>query len=166
MASILFRTIFCLSLCGALAACKPVMETGLFASWFNQGTELVDGDYAPADHWQGKWRIINVWAEWCKPCWQEIPELNQFYALQDNNEVVLLGYNFDELEQEQLVLLKEKMNIQFPVLTQWPSIWQKPEFKGLPATLIINPENELSSILWGPQTLSSLHKELLQVGKL
>lgn len=161
----LAKYFICYLLCGSLMACKPLMETGLFAGWFNQGTELVDGDYAPADHWQGRWRIINVWAEWCKPCWQEIPELNQFYALQDKKEVVLLGYNFDELEQEALLVLKEKMDIQFPVLTQWPESWQKPELKGLPATLIINPDNELVTVLWGPQTLSSLHLAMLEAEK-
>ncbi len=87
--------------CFFLTACKPLLETGLFDGWFNQGTELVDGDYAPANHWSGRWRLVNIWAEWCKPCWQEIPELNQFYALQGVKDVQLVGYNFDELEDEE-----------------------------------------------------------------
>ena len=48
----------------------------------SQGVPLAKGGHAPKDNWQGQWRVINVWAEWCKPCWEEIPELNVFYATQ------------------------------------------------------------------------------------
>lgn len=166
MINTISKALLIITVFGICVACKPLLENEHLASLLGQGTELVDGDYAPADHWEGRWRIVNVWAEWCKPCWQEIPELNQFYAMQDVNDVVLVGYNFDELEQVELVELKKRMKIQFPVLTQWPQAWQKPEFKGLPATLIINPHNQLQKVLWGPQTLSSLHQAINQVDKL
>jgi thiol-disulfide isomerase/thioredoxin len=143
-----------------LIACKPLFDTGLMDGWFNQGTELVAGDYAPQDHWSGEWRMVNIWAEWCKPCWQEIPQLNQFFTLQGSEGVKLIGFNFDELDQTELVILKEKMSIQFPILTIWPKDWVKPEIKGLPATVIISPNDEIKTILWGPQSLSSLHKAI------
>lgn len=143
-----------------LSAFKLSSETGLFYIRLNQGTELAKGDYAPADHWRGQWRIVNIWAEWCKPCWQEIPELNRFYALQGLNEVQLLGFNFDELEQTELLQLKQKMSIQFPVLTSWPSAWEKPDIKGLPATIVISPEDEVKAILLGPQDSISLQQTI------
>jgi len=144
--------------CLFLVACKPLLEHEFIAGLLGQGTELVDGDYAPKNHWSGQWRIINIWAEWCKPCWQEIPELNQFFALQGDRDIKLLGFNFDELEQGELVLLKEKMSIKFPILTQWPSEWEKPRITGLPASIILSPDGAVIKILWGPQNLASLHK--------
>ncbi len=143
-----------------LNGCKPIFESDLYGQWFERGTKLVEGDYTPVDHWAGQWRVVNIWAQWCKPCWQEMPELNQFYALQGANDIKLLGYNFDQLPQEELTQLKTDMNIQFPVLLSWPEIWQLPDIKGLPATLIISPDNVLVKVLWGPQTLSSLHGEI------
>lgn len=147
-----------------LTACQP-SPSGLFSSLFDRGTELVDGTYAPSDHWSGQWRVINIWAEWCKPCWQEIPELNQFFALQGPQDIKLLGFNFDELEKTELTGLKEKMSIQFPVLTQWPDAWSKPDIKGLPATLILSPSDEVVTILWGPQNLTSLHRGIEEAQK-
>lgn len=144
----------------SLSSCKPIYDSDLYGRWFDRGTGLVDGDYTPVDHWIGQWRLVNIWAQWCKPCWQEMPELNQFYALQGPNDIKVLGYNFDQLQQEELKQLKMEMNIQFPVLLSWPDVWQLPDIKGLPATLIIAPDNRLIKILWGPQTLSSLHKEI------
>jgi thiol-disulfide isomerase/thioredoxin len=144
----------------SLNGCKPIYDTELYSLWFDRGTQLSGGDYAPEDHWAGQWRLVNIWAEWCKPCWQEMPELNQFYSVQGPDDIKVLGYNFDQLQQAELIPLKEKMNIQFPILLTWPDVWQLPDIKGLPATLLIAPDNSVVKVLWGPQTSSSLHKEI------
>lgn len=135
------------------------------------GVLLANGDYAPVDLWAGQWRVVNIWAEWCKPCWHEIPELNEFHALQmamEADEVAssvrLIGFNFDELEQPEQLALIEKMAIEFPSLISWPQVWQKPEIKGLPATLIIAPDNSVKDVLWGPQTQLILSTALQKAG--
>jgi thiol-disulfide isomerase/thioredoxin len=154
--------------CLLLSACNPYSESHVVdekvvsvpEGLLLQATALAGGDYAPKDYWSGQWRIINIWAEWCKPCLQEIPELNQFFAAQEKFGVKLLGFNFDELERAELVILKERMSIQFPVLTQWPESWAKPEIKGLPATVILSPDDKIINILWGPQSFSTLSRSL------
>ena len=40
---------------------------------------LIDGSPVKLDDYQGKWKVINYWAEWCKPCLEEVPELNNFH---------------------------------------------------------------------------------------
>ena len=165
--------------CVFLAACDSLSTTAS-----DRGTELIESSeslqeteslnragsveitYAPKDHWSGQWRIINIWAEWCKPCWQEIPHLNQFFSLQKNNDIKLLGFNFDELDKTELVLLKEKMSIQFPILMHWPKEWVKPEIKGLPATIILSPDDDIVEILWGPQNVANLNDALEGAKKL
>jgi len=148
-----------------LNGCKPLHDLELYQQWFDRGTQLVGGGHTPEDHWSGQWRLVNIWAQWCKPCWQEIPELNQFYALQGANDIKILGYNFDQLEQEELKQLTSEMDIQFPVLLSWPDIWAFPDVKGLPATLLIAPDNSVVKILWGPQTLTSLNAEIVHAQK-
>ncbi|CCK75613.1 MAG: TlpA family protein disulfide reductase [Oleispira antarctica] len=152
--------------CFFLVACNPLSNTE--TQTVEANVDKSSGDAAlkdivlnndiPKDYWAGQWRVINIWAEWCKPCWQEIPELNEFFVTQKNTQIKLLGFNFDELESTELVMLKEKMSIQFPILNQWPEVWTKPDIKGLPATVIISPDNLIIDILWGPQTVASLDK--------
>jgi thiol-disulfide isomerase/thioredoxin len=120
-------------------------------------SDLTSNDVTSNNHWVGQWRLVNIWAEWCKPCWKEIPELNQFYAAQKDSDIKLLGFNFDELEHDELVILKEKMSIDFPVISQWPEVWTKPDVMGLPATVIIAPDNIIIDVLWGEQTVESLN---------
>jgi len=53
------------------------------------------------DTLKGRWVLINYWAEWCKPCLEEIPELNTF-AEAHSEQVSVLGVNYDGVEGEAL----------------------------------------------------------------
>ncbi len=108
-----------------------------------------------SDH-QGKWMIINYWAIWCKPCIEEIPELNHF-ADKNSGKVVLFGVDYDGSQGEKLQQGINKLGISFPVLTADPATvlqYQRPSV--LPTTLIFNPEGKLHRSLKGPQTEQTL----------
>ena len=55
----------------------------------------------------GQWVVINYWAQWCKPCIEEIPYLNTLDR--DYAQVTVLGVNYDgasgaDLEQQRKTL--------------------------------------------------------------
>ena len=115
---------------------------------------------------QGKWVVINYWADWCPPCIKEMPELSSFY---DNNreKVHVFAYNFDRLEGEELQeqILKFKVNVP-SILTDPGQLfdWESPP--SLPTTFIIDPEGITKEILIGPQTeetLASIIKKYKEV---
>jgi len=106
------------------------------------------------DTLRGQWVVINYWAIWCKPCIQEIPELNHLDKLQG---VSVLGVNYDGVAGEELRQQVDKLGISFPVLTTDPATQlgiERPVV--LPTTLILDPEGQLRETLVGPQTLQSL----------
>ncbi|GIR63440.1 MAG: hypothetical protein CM15mP68_1060 [Pseudomonadota bacterium] len=45
---------------------------------------LADGDAISLSELHGDWVVINYWAEWCAPCREEIPELNELGPLPQN----------------------------------------------------------------------------------
>ena len=103
---------------------------------------------------QGQWVVINYWAIWCKPCAQEIPELN---ALAELPGVSVLGVNFDGASGAELAEQERKLGIAFPTLEIDPAVQlgvARPVV--LPTTLVIAPDGHLREILVGPQTLESL----------
>lgn len=103
--------------------------------------------------------FINYWAEWCAPCREEIPELNQFQR--DNPQVRVLGVNFDQVEGAALDSQVNKLGIDFPTLAQDPrSRFGLEPATGLPETLVIDTEGELVAVMQGPQTLDSLQAQL------
>lgn len=105
----------------------------------------------------GKWLIINYWASWCRPCYEELPELNAFYRQNKDKNVVLLGVNYDQVTPDKLPELMKRMHIQFPVLTRDPAaelgIQHVP---GLPATYVFSPDGTLRQRLLGRQTQKTL----------
>lgn len=114
------------------------------------------GNSGKFDDLDGRWMIINYWATWCKPCIEEIPELNQFSETHATN-VILFGVEFDQNQGEKLQDNIEKLGIEFPVLLHDPAAMlgiKKP--LGLPTTFVFSPKGELHRILEGPQTKETL----------
>lgn len=114
---------------------------------------------APAGtlHTPGQWLLVNYWAEWCKPCIEEIPELAAFArAHADRARVVLV--NFDGATGEALAQQAQTLGIpQDLLLASDPA----PELglerpQALPATFVIGPDGRQRSVLLGPQTVASL----------
>ncbi|WP_250462043.1 TlpA family protein disulfide reductase [Microbulbifer litoralis] len=113
----------------------------------------------PAVETQGKTLLVNYWAEWCRPCREEIPELNQL--ARENAELQVIGVNYDRLRVEKIAAQAKKMGIRFPVLVEDPAArwgWERPQV--LPTTFIVADNGELVATLVGPQTVESLREAL------
>lgn len=105
---------------------------------------------------QGKWLVINYWAVWCKPCIEEIPELN---ALNQEDGVQVLGVNFDQPDTQTNLAAIEKLNVNFPVSeTNLQTLYHYQMPQALPTTIIISPEGLVKHELTGPQTKEGLLK--------
>jgi len=123
----------------ALAACSPAEKPS--------GTLQLDELY-------GQWVVINYWAIWCKPCIQEIPELNK---LDELPQVTVLGVNYDGISGEELAQQLEKLGVAFRTLETDPAAqlgMARPVV--LPTSLVLDPQGQLSETLVGPQTLETL----------
>jgi len=135
---------------------RPLLSGGLLllvmALAGCQKTELerADGTKLNWDSLRGQWVLVNYWAEWCKPCLEEIPELN---AIDKAPDISVLGVNFDDVQGGALAELGEQMGIEYTMLADDPGPgfgWQLPV--ALPATFIVNPDGELVEARFGPQT--------------
>jgi thiol-disulfide isomerase/thioredoxin len=97
----------------------------------------------------GKVKIINFWATWCKPCIEELPE---FEAINDKYKwvkVVLISLDDVEVLQKKVLPFVKKIGLQSDVKlldeTDYNSIIDKihPEWSGaIPATLIIDKKGK------------------------
>lgn len=122
-----------------------------------EGLELLDGNVLRQADWQGKWVYINYWAEWCKPCAEEVPELNAFAKAHPG--VLVLGVNFDKPPNSQLLNQALSLHIDYPVVTGDIQPFFPHEIPaGLPTTLVISPAGQIVETLQGPQTSASLSR--------
>jgi len=107
------------------------------------------------DQLRGQWVVINYWAQWCKPCIKEIPELNTLDR--QYPQVTVLGVNYDGAQGEELQRQLDMLGLAFASLAVDPAAELGiPRPVVLPTTVILDPAGKLSATLVGPQTLASL----------
>ena len=107
-----------------------------------------------------KWLIINYWAPWCKPCFDEVAELNAFNQTSTNNAVIL-GVRYDQASLPTLKQWVKKLGITYTVLTDDPAHQLGIDnIPGLPTSILIDPQGHIKKILYGPQTQKSLNAQL------
>lgn len=55
-----------------------------------------NGELQAINQWQGKVRVVNFWATWCRPCRQEMPMLNQMSQRFSPLGVQIIGIALDQ----------------------------------------------------------------------
>ncbi|MBD9414407.1 TlpA family protein disulfide reductase [Pseudomonas sp. PDM16] len=142
------------------------MVIGLVAGLFLAGCAEdwgVDqhGRKVTAEQLEGQWLVINYWAEWCKPCRTEIPELNRLDEELRGKGVQVLGVNFDALQGETLAAAAKTFDIRFTLLAQDPAPrLELPRNDVLPVTYLVDNKGRLRERLVGEQTAAGLHERL------
>ncbi len=103
--------------------------------------------------------FVNYWALWCRPCREEIPELNKF-ARRHRDSLTVVAVNFDGNSGEQLQQEILEMGIEFGSIdlqTTERLGLEKPD--ALPTTYVLK-NGEVVGTLRGPQTLLDLEAAL------
>src|SRR5690606_23947141 len=109
---------------------------------------------------EGRPVFVNYWAEWCAPCREEIPELNEFAAA-NRGRMVLYGVNFDAASGDELRRQELALGIEFPTLEVDPGIsLGLPLPMVLPVTRVLDGDGKLITQLAGVQTLATLEEAL------
>lgn len=120
----------------------------------------LDGKPVSLSDYRGKWIIVNYWATWCPPCLEEIPEL---VGLHDENSdrLVVLGVNFEEVNNEYLREFVDSHMMSYPVLVSEPRpVTPLGPVLGLPTTYIISPQGESVARQEGPVTRAAIEAYL------
>lgn len=111
---------------------------------------------------RGQWVLVNYWAQWCKPCIEEIPELNAFDAR--HTDVAVLGVNFEGTTGDELTRQEKSLGIAFPTIDDPSAQLGIPRPAVLPTTLLIDPTGTVVKQLLGPQTAETLGAAIAAAG--
>ncbi|MEQ1513855.1 MAG: TlpA disulfide reductase family protein [Lysobacteraceae bacterium] len=80
--------------------------------------DLAGRAVAVPEAWAGRPLLINVWASWCGPCIEELPELQRFSAKQGAKGVQVVGIALDGPEAVRNFLTR--VPVQYPILIEPP----------------------------------------------
>ena len=121
--------------------------------------DMNGGEVKLADY-KGKVILLNVWATWCGPCEQEIPELVETYSKYKDQGVVVLGLSLDD-PPETLRAYAPKKQMNYPIL-----LWQDAfddaygPIVGVPITFFIGRDGTISKRHFGPVTKEGIEQEI------
>lgn len=107
------------------------------------------GQGSIADH-RGEWVLVNLWASWCDPCREEVPELERFSRRFRDRGVVVLGINVQDNSEDALAFLEQLG----PTYPQLRSVGEERSdafgSTGVPENFLVDPEGRLTLIWRGP----------------
>ncbi len=136
-----------------------LMAVSLLSACNSDNLEFVDGSKGSLTDYEGKWLYVNYYADWCKPCIKELPELDHFQK-KNSEKVQLISISYDDLKGPALKQSWQKYGVSFPFASIDSDDFPLPRPKVLPTTYILDPQGKLARTLIGEQTLQSLETEL------
>lgn len=110
----------------------------------------------------GKWLVVNYWATWCPPCLDEIPELVEFHDKHKDTDALVLGIDFEEVDEKYLRQFIDENFISYPIVKAKPGV--KSPFgliHGLPTTFLVSPKGEVVASKTGGITLKDLEDSIV-----
>jgi thiol-disulfide isomerase/thioredoxin len=101
----------------------------------------------------GRPMLVNVWASWCGPCIEEMPELQRFAAAQGPAGVHVVGIALDDEANVRDFL--EKIPVSYPILIDAPGPADAGVRLGnprgvLPYSILVSPDGRLLKQRIGP----------------
>lgn len=110
------------------------------------GTVIPMLDDQPVDlaDYEGQTVLVNFWASWCPPCRAEMPELQAYYQAHQADGFVLIAVNSGEQAATARNFIQQT-GYTFPVgLDIDGSLSDRFGVPGLPTSIVINPEGEIT----------------------
>ncbi|MGM0370447.1 MAG: TlpA family protein disulfide reductase [Bacillota bacterium] len=115
------------------------------------------GEEVSLSDYRGDYVILNFWATWCPPCRREMPNLEEFYAT-NKDDFVVLAVDLGEAKQQVQQFIEEG-GYSFPVLLDHDKeIGTKYNVSAIPTSYFIDPQGVIKHIKKGAVTTEELNQ--------
>ena len=112
----------------------------------------------------GRSYLVNLWATYCVPCREEMPELQKLFPELQAAQIDLLGISLDMGKAKNKVpRFLNRMGVTYPIFTTDENIFSQ-LFSGeqmlIPLTFIVDRKGLISEVLtgWSPEAQTTIHR--------
>jgi peroxiredoxin len=110
--------------------------------------QLDGGTWRTVDH-RGQVVLVNYWATWCEPCWQETPGLVRLSREMGPKGLAVVGVAIDEGGREKVQKFVDEFRVPYPVVV--PERLSQVEFglEGVPTTILLDKQGRVAKTYVG-----------------
>jgi len=120
--------------------------------------ETMNGEPFTLSEHEGQVIVLNIWATWCPPCREEIPDFIEMQDELEDDGVLFVGVSVDETGWDVVRPFAEEFGINYPLVVDDGTLSsQYGPIRGIPMSFIINKKGQVEHIAPGMVT-----KQMLQ----
>jgi cytochrome c biogenesis protein CcmG, thiol:disulfide interchange protein DsbE len=110
--------------------------------------QLGGGTWRTVDH-RGQVVLVNYWATWCEPCWEETPGLVRLSREMGPKGLAVVGVAIDEGGREKVQKFVDEFRVPYPVVV--PERLSQVEFglEGVPTTILLDRQGRVAKTYVG-----------------
>tara|TARA_R110001606_G_C15388707_1_gene651239 strand:- start:20 stop:553 length:534 start_codon:yes stop_codon:yes gene_type:complete len=110
--------------------------------------------------YQGKYVLINFWANWCSPCIKEFPDMQKLYEQSDKDTFEIIGIHAGPYN-EQAAELVSHFNISFTIVSDDDTSLKGWDVPALPMSYLISPQGDIIFKSLGPREWNASNMQAL-----
>jgi peroxiredoxin len=125
---------------------------------------LINGENFKLSEHEGKVVLLNIWATWCAPCREEVPDFVELYDRYRDQGLEIIGVSIDKQGESVVIPFMEKYEVNYPIVIDRGTIMDKyGPTMGIPTTYIIGREGNLEYFAVGALTNKELEPRLQEL---
>ncbi|RJG03746.1 TlpA family protein disulfide reductase [Noviherbaspirillum sedimenti] len=131
--------------------------------FFSQSLPDINDKNEKMSNWHGKLLLVNLWATWCAPCVEEMPELSSLQNEQSFNNLQVIGIGIDSADNMREFAAKHKISYPLYVAGMGGIELARKmgnQHGGLPFTLLIGPDGQVKKTYMGRLDMQSVRRDL------
>jgi peroxiredoxin len=123
-----------------------------------------DGEIVKLSDLRGKVVWVNFWATWCRPCKQELPDIQKLYGEKRDQGLEVLAVNYQDPREDAIGYFRDN-DLQIPMLLDASgSVYNQYRLQGLPDSFFVDREGNVAALHYGYMTEEKMRQRLEQAG--
>jgi len=130
-----------------------------------QVVELASGDtISLRQHYAGQVTLVNIWATWCGPCREEMPNMEAAYKELAPRGFKVAAVSIDESEPASVIAFGKEMGVTFDLLQDQSGLIQRTyQTTGVPESFLLDRNGIIVKRIIGAHDWSSkVNRELIE----